>query len=191
MHVKAEYVLNIHDFRRATYYGLFVRYILALRIMVLVVAGSVAYAVAGYLGFISVSPLIFFIAVAYLVWAALIFGKAERNMRSYMKSRQSLLGCAYEIELTKTRIRLRIPERDLDVAFSVSELYCVFEISSLFLIYVSAEQVYIVPKRAFSDEDAEAIRKNFSAKLDKRFRTRFGETRKKDSRFRGLWDRKQ
>ena len=48
-----------------------------------------------------------------------------------------------------------------------------FEISTLFLLYTDAAQVYIVPRRAFTEEELRHIRGMLKEQLPGRFSTRF------------------
>lgn len=52
-------------------------------------------------------------------------------------------------------------------------LACVFELNSMFLVYVSSQDVFIVPKRALAEDQVAAVRKNFRARLKDRFSSRF------------------
>ena len=86
-----------------------------------------------------------------------------------------MVGCDYSALLEQHRIRIQIPARRVDVSFAVEKLACVFELSALFLLYVSAQDVYLLPKRALSDGQTDALRENFRARLGERFSSRFGK----------------
>ena len=168
-----EYLITVSDFRQATYYGLFLRHRKALRIMFVVLIVAVLYAVGGAVGLGSINPLVLFLGLAYLIWGIVLLAGAEKGIRAYLRTEDSLIGCTYQMELESHRIRLEVPERKIRFSTSVNELACVFEISSLFLIYTSLQDVYILPARCLSDSQRAALRKNFREKLGPNFGTRF------------------
>ena len=50
---------------------------------------------------------------------------------------------------------------------------CVFELSSLFMIYTSMQDVYLLPHRCLTVEQRIAMRKNFRERLGNNFGSRF------------------
>ena len=114
--IKAEYQITVRDFREATYYGLFLRHRKALRIMCVVVIVGVLYGIAGALGVGTINPLVLFLAAAYLIWGLILFAGAEKGIRAYLRTEDSLIGCTYRMELETHRIRLEVPERDIKFA---------------------------------------------------------------------------
>ena len=148
-----EYQVTVSDFRRATYF--------------------VLYAIAGAAGVGTVNPLVLFLAAAYLVWGLMLFAGVEKGIRAYLRTKDSFIGCTYRMELESHRIRLNIPDRKIEFATPVNKLACVFEISSLFLIYTTLQDVYILPVRALTAEQRTALRANFRNKLGNNFGSRF------------------
>ena len=171
--IKAEYQITVGDFRQATYYGLFLRHRRALRIMFVVVAVGVLYGIAGAMGVGEINPLVLFLTTAYLIWGIVLFAGAEKGIRGYLRTRESLVGCAYRMELETHRIRLEVPERKIQFSTQMNQLACVFEISSLFLIYANMQDVFILPKRALTAEQCDVLRANFREKLGDNFGSRF------------------
>lgn len=171
--ISAEYQVTVSDFRRATYFGLFQCHRTPLRIMFVVLAVAILYVLGASIGLGTINPLVLFIAVGYLIWGILLFAGAERGIRTYLKRKDSLIGCTYEAELDSHRIRLEVPERDIHVSTQVNQLTCVFELSSMFLIYTSLQDVYILPHRCMRQEQRLALRRNFRARLGANFGSRF------------------
>ena len=68
MTVHTSYTVTVSDFRRASYFGLFLRHRRPLQILFVVTAGCILYAAGGLLGFGTVNPLVFFLGGAYLIW---------------------------------------------------------------------------------------------------------------------------
>lgn len=168
-----EYQVTVSDFRRASYYGTFLRHRKALRIMFVVLAVAIVYAIAGAAGLGAINPLVLFLAAAYLVWGLVLFAGVEKGIRAYLGTEGSLIGCTYQVELESHRIRLEVAERKIQFATPVNKLACVFEISSMFLIYTSLQDVYILPTRCLTDEQRTALRTNFRDKLGNNFGSRF------------------
>ena len=171
--IQIDYRITLADFRKATYYGLVVRYRRALLIMLIVLAVGILYALGTAAGLGQPNYLVFFLAAAYLIWGLLLFAGAERGIKRYIKSTDSLIGCDYTAVFEEHHVCFRVPERRINASYHTDRLACVFELNSMFLIYVSSQDVFPVPKRALSEEATVAIRKNFRARLGERFSSRF------------------
>ena len=174
--IRAEYEITVGDFREATYYGLFLRFRRPLQIMFVVLIAGVLYALGGWYGLGTVNYLVLFLAAAYLIWGLLLFAKTEREILKYLRSPDSFVGCRYIVTLESHRLRIQIPERKADVLKQMNQLACAFELSHLFLIYVDAQQAYLLPHRALTADQRLALRKNFRERLGDRFGSRFDKT---------------
>lgn len=82
--IHVNYSITVSDFRKATYYGLFLRHRRALQIMFLVLGVSILYAIGGALGLGTVNYLVFFLALAYLIWGIFLFAGAEKGIRQHI-----------------------------------------------------------------------------------------------------------
>lgn len=171
--ISVEYQVTVSDFRKATYFGLFQQHRTTLRIMFVVIIVAVLYAFGASLGLGTLNPLVLFIAAAYLIWGLLLFAGAEKRIRAYLKTPDALIGCTYRVELESHRIRLEIPERNIQVSTQVNQLTCVFELSALFLIYTSLRDVYLLPTRCLTAEQRVALRRSFRERLGDNFGSRF------------------
>ena len=171
--IKTSYQVTVSDFRRATYFGLFQRHRTALRIMFVVLAVGVLYALGGMMGLGQVNPLVLFISGAYLIWGLLLFSGAEKGIRRYLKHKDSLIGCTYHVELESNRIRVEVPQRKISFSTQMNKLTCVFETSDMFLIYNNLQDTHILPHRALSPEQRTALRANFRKHLGDNFGSRF------------------
>ena len=174
--IEATYQITLSDFRKAMYYGLTLRYNKSLKIMLFVLLIGILYSIAAFFGLWELNLLIPFIAAAYLIWGLLLFAGAERGIRNYLKAPNCSIGKHHKTTLDAKRVHMQITESNVNTSYSISKLACVFELSTLFLIYISMQDVYILPKRALKDKDGEsrALRENFKAQLGTRFYTRFG-----------------
>lgn len=171
--IQIEYTVTLSDYRRASYYGLFLRRRRPLQIMFVVLLASALYAIGASLGLGTVNPLVFFLAGAYLIWGLLLFAGTEREIRRYLRTPGNFIGCTYRATLESHRVQFEIPERDIRASRPASALTCAFELSQLFLIYISPQDLYILPCRALSQEQRAAFRENLRQRLGDKFATRF------------------
>ena len=171
--IAAAFQLTVGEFRMASYYGLFLRHRRALRIMFAVLLAGVVYAVGAWAGLGKANPLVFFLAAAYLVWGLLLFAGAEKDIRRYLRRPDSLIGCDYRVFVEDHRLRVEIPERKIRENCNLHSLVCCFELSALFLFYTTPQNVYLLPKRALTAEETEALRTELAACLKERFSSRF------------------
>lgn len=173
--IRAEYQVTLSDFRRASYFGLCLRHRRPLQIMVVVLAVAVLYMIGAQMGLGQLNALVPLLAAAYLVWGLLLFAGAERDIRRYMKLPDSLIGCTYDVEIESHRIRFSIPSRNIQFATQINKLTCVFELSQMFLVYVSPQEVYILPHRCLTAAQRTSLRAVFAERLGEKFSTRFHE----------------
>lgn len=177
--MSALFQLTLGDYRRATYYGLFLRYHRALQIMFAVLIGGLGYVVASASMMREPHPLVFFLGGAYLIWGLLTFAGAERDVRRYLKRPDHLIGCEYRFSAEDHRVRFQIPARKVDASFNLHGLACAFELNELFLFYVDTQEVYLLPKRALTGEQIAALRAELASDLGDRFSSRFVKRAKK------------
>lgn len=171
--ISVEYQVTLADFRKATYYGMFLRNRKALRIMFAVLFVGVLYMLGSFIGLGEINPLVLFLALGYFIWGIWLFSGVEKGIRTYLKSENSMIGCTYRAELTAKTLSIAVPERDIRVSLPIKKLACAFEMSSMFLLYTSMQDVYILPNRVLSDEQRAALRGNLRSKLGDNFGTRF------------------
>ncbi len=171
--IHVNYSITVSDFRKATYYGLFLRHRRALQIMFLVLGVSILYAIGGALGLGTVNYLVFFLALAYLIWGIFLFAGAEKGIRQYLASPHNTLGCDYDVTIDAHHIRVCIPSHKGDSSFLITKLACVYELSSMYLLYVNTQEVYLLPKRALTAEQVSELRALLRETIGERFGTRF------------------
>lgn len=171
--VEATYQITLSDFRKATYYGLSLRHQRSLGIMFLVLLIGFFYTIAAFLGFWKLYMLIPFISVAYLIWGLILFAGAERGIKNYLKNPNCIIGKNHKTTLDAKHVHIQIPECKVNTSYPISKLACVFELSTLFLIYISIQDLYILPKRALEDGESDFLRENFRTQLGTRFYTRY------------------
>lgn len=171
--IKAEYNITLGDFRRATYYALAIRSRTAFLIAAAFLMAGLCLLGAAAAGLASPSPVFLFITAAGVVWFLMTFAGTEQNIRAYLRSDGCLIGLKTLFTMDENRIGIEIPEKHIHTRLQANRLGVAFEISTLFLLYTDAAQVYIVPRRAFTEEELRQIRKTLKEQLPGRFSTRF------------------
>lgn len=171
--IQVHYQISLSDFRKASYYGLFLRQRKPLLIFFGVLLVSVLYAAGAAAGLGKVNPLVFLIAGAYLIWALFLFAGTEKQIRAYLRSTDCLLGVEFCMVLDSKGLRMEIPSRNVKFARSWNQLAAAFELNDLFLFYLSAQDVYLLPKRCLSDEEQDALRHTLHTRLKDHFSSRF------------------
>ena len=176
--IELNYELTLSDFRKATYYGLVSLHRTAIVIMLAVLSSIAVYLAAAKAAAQRPNPAVWFLATAYLVWVILLCAGAERGIHSYLKDPNSMIGVPYRTTLDEDSIRLRVPSRGIDQFHRYKKLFCVIELSSLILVYLNSQEVWLIPKRSLTDGQLAAAREVFRSGLDTRFRSRFMKKKK-------------
>lgn len=163
------YTVTPADFREAKYYGLFVNRRTPFRAAALVLIVFFVYCVlcvSKVLTFVPAGTIPALMALAYI-----LFGLAgtEREILSYTKSEESLLGVRYQAFFDRQHFTLEIPEKNVKAQGRIRQLYCAYELYRIFLLYTDARQVFIVPTKGLSQEENRFLRTVLRENLDKRF----------------------
>lgn len=171
--IDVQYRVGLSEFRKATYYGLFLRYRRPFLIMSIALAITLGYGMLHLLGLGEANYIVYFIGAAHLIWGLILFAGTEKNIRQYLKSPDHFLNVDFGMTIDDKQVCVRVPSRKVDVRYRMDQLYLVFELSALFLIYTSPAEVYILPVSALDQEKRNALRQHLRAKLKDKFRTRF------------------
>ena len=139
------------------------------RVGIAVVLAVVFYTVLAVQGTFPLSYLPIYIAAAYLVWMLLLLGREEQRVLRYLKSDESLLGTEYVLRFDAGKLSVEIPEKKLRNTVALAKLASAIEISSVFMLCLSADQLYLVPTAAMTDEQRTALRGLLSSRLGERF----------------------
>ena len=164
------WIVTINDFREAQCYGLFMRKRPVFRAAALILVSFFVYLVFCISKVLSFQPVILVPAVLALLWGVLNLAGAERQILAYTKSKDSLLGLRYRATFTRTSFTLEIPEKKgFRAAGKITDLYSVYELYHIFLLYTDPSQVFIIPTGNLSREENFFLRKVFRDNLGKRF----------------------
>ena len=163
------YRVNKKVFRQASLYAMFLRNRNTFRVGIAVVLAVAFYTVLAVQGTFPLSYLPIYIAAAYLVWMLLLLGREEQRVLRYLKSDESLLGTEYVLRFDAGKLSVEVPEKKLRNTVALAKLASAIEISSVFMLCLSADQLYLVPTAAMTDEQRTALRGLLSSRLGERF----------------------
>lgn len=163
------YRVNKKVFRQASLYAMFLRSRNTFRAGVVVVLAVAFYTVLAVQGTFPLSYLPIYIAAAYLIWMLLLLGREEQRVLRYLKSDESLLWTEYILRFDGGKLSIDVPEKKLHNTLPIVKLASAIEISSVFMLYLSAEQLYLVPTAAMTEEQRTALRELLSSRLGDRF----------------------
>lgn len=163
------YRVNKRVFRQASLYAMFLRNRNTFRVGIAVVLAVAFYTVLAVQGTFPLSYLPIYIAAAYLVWMLLLLGREEQRVLRYLKSDESLLGTEYVLRFDAGKLSVEVPEKKLRNTVALAKLASAIEISSVFMLCLTADQLYLVPTAAMTDEQRTALRGLLSSRLGERF----------------------
>ena len=112
-----------------------------------VVLAVAFYTVLAVQGTFPLSYLPIYIAAAYLVWMLLLLGREEQRVLRYLKSDESLLGTEYVLRFDAGKLSVEVPEKKLRNTVALAKLASAIEISSVFMLCLTADQLYLVSSR--------------------------------------------
>ena len=167
------YRVSKKNFRQASLYALFLRNRSLFRVGILVVLAVAFYVLLASQGVFPLDYLPVYIAAAYLIWMLVLLGREEQRVLRYIKSDASLLYTEYILRFDENKISIRVPAKGVHSAVPMTKLASAIEISSLFMLYLSADQLYLVPADARSELQRTELHAMLPRALGERFMTRF------------------
>ena len=178
MPVRAEYELNLSDYRKAAYYGLAQRYRTGFRMMIVLLTAFVIYLLTVLILRTEIMPIVFFVVGAYVIWALVLMAGTETRIRRYMKDPETVLGKHTVMTIDRNMVEVEIPDRKIHNKVPVSKLAYAFELTDLFMIYLNTQDTYILPKRAIKEEEVVTVRNLFLKTIPEHFISRFLKKKK-------------
>lgn len=169
-----EYKINVREYHTAVYFGLTTRYRNMLRIFLVVAAVALLCALGASFGLIP--PIMFpaYVFLGYLVWLLFLLARTEHGILKVTKSAQSPLGKTLRLSFGRDNLKVETPQTSDKAVHQLSNLFLVFELSNLFMIYLDPVNTILLPHRTMSPEQRAAVREKFQDNLHDRFQTRFG-----------------
>ena len=86
------------------------------------------------------------------IWVLILLGNAERAIMKHSHSADSLLGVGIDVKIQDNWLFVDIADRNFHFKGKLSELAGAVELKRVVLLYVNAQQTFIIPKRALPDE---------------------------------------
>lgn len=176
--LELNFKVTVKDFREATYYALFMNKRNFFRAAVVVIAACFIYMVLSVNKVLTMEPIFFFLAGAYLVWILFLLAGAERQIAKYVKSPDNLLGVEYTARFGQRLVSFEIPEKKFKVSGNLSDLPVAFELTNIFLVYANNQQTFIIPTRAMSKGEIKQLRELLRSGIGERFYSMFDKKRK-------------
>lgn len=167
--MEIRYYVRKKHFRQASLYAMLLRNRATFRIGVGVVLGVMIYVLIASQGAVPLSYLPVYVATAYLIWMLVLLAREEQRILRYLKSDASLLGTEFVLRLEGTKLTINMPEKKLHAGVPIAKLASAIEISSVFMLYLSADQLYLVPTDAMTDVQRKALRSLLAERLGDRF----------------------
>ena len=97
-------------------------------------------------------PAISYVVLACGIWVLILLGNAERAIMKHSHSADSLLGVGIDVKIQDNWLFVDIADRNFHFKGKLSELAGAVELKRVVLLYVNAQQTFIIPKRALPDE---------------------------------------
>jgi len=171
--VELNYRVGLADFREASYYALFMRKRTAFRLAMIVLLIFFAYAVLCLNHVTTMEPAAAFVAGGYLIWILLQLASVEREILRYAKAPDTLIGEKYTARFDNRQFSIAISARGFSVADDIAKLQYAFEIAHCFLLYVTGQQMFIIPTRDMTETQSLTLRSILADALGERFYSLF------------------
>lgn len=169
------YRVSKQNFRQASLYALFLRNRAMFRAGIVVVLAVAFYALLATQDVFPLDYLPIYIAAAYLIWMLVLMGREEQRVLRYIKSDASMLYTEYILRFSDSKLTIEVPEKHLHSSVAMAKLASAIEISGVFMLYLSADQLYLVPTDAMTQQQRAWLRESLRSKLGDRFLSRYGE----------------
>jgi len=176
--LELKFQVTVRDYRETSYYALFMRKKAMFRVAAIVILACFVYAVLAVNDVLQMEPFFLVLACAYLVWVLITLAGTERQIAKYVKSPDNLLGVEYTAKFGGRMFTIEIPSRKFRVSANYTELSGAFELTNCFLLCVG-QQMFIIPARGMSKEEARTLRGLLLDALGERFSSLFLKQKKK------------
>lgn len=146
------YRTETKDLRAAMYYSVLMRNVFFCRIVLILLPLALLYFFGVTCGLWPDIPAISYVVLAFGIWILVLLGNAELQILKLSRSKDSLLGVETGVKMQDNWLFVDIADRDFHFKGKLSELAGVVELKRVFLLYVNAQQTFVIPRRAIPDE---------------------------------------
>ena len=170
---EVSFTVTKQDYRAANYYIHFMNRMLPILLMVGILLLFLVYRILIEVGVLPFWEPSLYIASFAVFWILLQVTKLETAVRRYAKSPSSILGKKSILRYTDTRMTMKVPEAAFNSSGLFADYPAAFETRSAFLIYTSGADLFLVPRRAFTDEKRDAFRNILIKAMGDRLSSRY------------------
>lgn len=167
--LQVKYTVKEKDLRSAMYFPLLLRHKRSLYLLAATVLVSLICFLFSRLGVFADAYPLYFIAVGYLFVMAVVFGGAEQNMHRYLRKPGCLVGKEFTFTLDAENVRFVIEGEKVDDTFPLRKFTMVVDMRNILFFHLEGDQVYIVPKSAFTPEEYAKAASLLTAALKEKF----------------------
>ena len=170
-----EYQINMREYHTAVYFGFVNRYRTMLQIFLVVAAVALLCTAGGFFGGIPVIRFPSYIFLGYLIWLLILLAQVEHGVLKMTKLPENPLNRTLRLTFGRDQFKVETPSNTDKAVHQIANLFFVFELSNLFMIYLDPANTILLPVRVMNGEQRAALREKFRDSLHDRFQTRFGQ----------------
>lgn len=163
---------TMRDYHIAVYYAAVHRYKLGFRLLVVSGFTAIACWISAYMGLMPHSRFMGYIFLGFLMWAIIICAQLENGILKYSKSGDAIIGKEMTLTFTRDKLKISTPYNGKSSVVKLDSLFCGFEISYMFLIYLDGAQSIILPHHATTADERAQVRSILRDNLHDRFYTK-------------------
>lgn len=166
--MKISYAVTPSDLRQAANYASTFRNRKGMRFCLIVLLGIAGYGLGAWLSLWKLYPVVLYAAIPFAIWILIVLGNA--NLRVFRLIRSSdLVGATYNVEIDGKGFALSIPSKNASAYYEFRKFACAIETGTQFLFCVNSQDMFLIPKRALSEEQIGRISGCCRAALKDRF----------------------
>ncbi len=162
--LKTSFVLTPSDLRRAAGYASVFRNRRGMTFCSLMLLGIAVHSVGSLLSLWPPVSLIPYLSIPFFAWILVVLGTANLRVLRLIRTSDAV-NVLYQAEIGSEGILFSIPTQKISTYYELSKLYCAIETHSQFIFYITSQTMFLIPKRALSNDEIEIIRLLCNTKL--------------------------
>ena len=169
-----EYQIGMKEIHTAVFFGQVTRYRNAIRIFVVVAAVALICWLGAVMGLIPYIAFPSYIFLGYLIWLLFLMARTEHDILKMTKQPNGTLQHPLRLTFERNTLKVETPHNREKAVHQLDALFLAFELSNLFILYISPANAILLPLRVLDAEQRVAVREKLQESLHDRFQTRFG-----------------
>ena len=162
--LKTSFVLTPSDLRRAAGYASVFRNRRGMTFCSLMLLGIAVHSVGSLLSLWPPVSLIPYLSIPFFAWILVVLGTANLRVLRLIRTSDAV-NVLYHAAIDSEGILLSIPDQKSATHYEFSKLSCIMETRTQFLFYITPQDMFLIPKRALSNDEIEIIKLLCNAKL--------------------------